>query len=144
MSTKVLLVDDEPETLNLLKAFLELYSYDVAIAQDGRTAMTLVEEFEPDAMVLDIMLPDIDGYTLCRNLRSVEKTAMLPVVMLSARTHRMDVRRGYEAGATRYLKKPVSLDKLAKALSEVSAKPHTEPTQEQRTADERDNWTGLE
>lgn len=117
---KVVIIDDEPETLRMLEAFLKLLKFEVVGKLTGTEGRQAIAEHNPDVLVLDLMLPDMDGLELCREVRRQTETANLPVVILSARTTRDDERRGYEAGANIYLKKPVDLDHLAEAIRRVA------------------------
>jgi len=115
---KVFIIDDEPETVTMFKAFLKLYDIEAEGAYTGAAGLAAVAKERPDVLILDLMLPDADGYEICKELRTQPETALLPIIIVSARTAREDVRRGYAVGATRYLKKPVNLDRL---LAEVQA-----------------------
>lgn len=98
--------------------------------------MAEVEARIPDAIVLDLMLPDMDGLFVCKTLREKVDTANVPVIMLSARSSKEDVQRGYDAGATLYLKKPVDLNKLLADVKRVIAEGgHVPPSADQRNAD---------
>lgn len=127
---RVLIIDDESETVSMLKSFFELFSYSVAGVGTGKEAFKLIPEFRPDVIILDLMLPDTTGYEICRMLRRASSTMDLPVIILSARSAREDVREGYRAGATRYLKKPVDLDSLKNELRAVLEVGHHEPPSE--------------
>jgi DNA-binding response OmpR family regulator len=115
---RVFIIDDEPETVTMFKAFLKLFDIEAEGAYTGVGGLAAIAANRPDVLILDLMLPDADGYEICKQLRSQPETATLPIIIVSARTAREDVRRGYAVGATRYLKKPVDLDKL---LAEVQA-----------------------
>lgn len=119
MSRSILLVDDEPQTRDLLRLMLKRDGYDVFDAEDGFDALKKVKSLLPDMVLLDVMMPDIDGITVCKKIRSDETTANIPVVMLSARTHEEAVRRGIAAGATRYLTKPIGRESLLENVREV-------------------------
>ncbi len=134
--TRVVIIDDEPETVELLVAYFKLIKLEAYGAFTGKTGLKAIAEHHPNVVVLDLMLPDMDGFVICEELRKDPATAKLPVVILSARTSREDVRRGYAAGATRYLKKPVDLDRLATEVKRVAASgEHKPPTEEQQQAD---------
>jgi DNA-binding response OmpR family regulator len=109
---RILVVDDEPGTVDMLKLYFEMMHFEVTAALTGNDALIALADKPYDVMILDMMLPDIDGTEVCRKLRSQPQTATLPVIILSARTSKEDVRKGYEAGATLYLKKPVDLERL--------------------------------
>lgn len=119
MSRSILLVDDEPQTRDLLRLMLKRDGYEVYDAEDGFDALQKVESLQPDLVLLDVMMPDIDGIAVCEQIRANKTTADIPVVMLSARTHDEAVRRGIAAGATRYLAKPIGRESLLKHVREV-------------------------
>src|SRR5262245_25741876 len=104
----VLVVDDEPLTRNLLRLMLEPAGYHVCGAGDGMEALTMVKEAHPDIMILDVMMPAMDGLTVCRLIREDAEVASLPIIMLSGKVHRDAVQEGLQAGANRYLAKPMS------------------------------------
>ena len=134
--TRLVIIEDEPETLSLFKEFLGLFGFDVHGAITGATGLTLIAEHKPEVVLLDLMLPDTDGYQVCEQLRSQEETAHLPIIILSARTNPDDVRRGYHAGATLYLKKPVNLDRLLSEVQRVAAQgTHRAPSEDKQEQD---------
>jgi DNA-binding response OmpR family regulator len=126
---RLVVIDDEPGTVDLLKMYFEMFNFDVSTALTGTGGLRAIFDHAPTAVILDVMLPDMDGLEVCRQVRSAEGTTSLPVIMLSARTSRDDIQEGYDAGATAYFKKPVDLNKL---LSEtrriIAAGGHMAPT----------------
>ena len=121
MSWSVLIVDDEPLTQDLLRLMLEPAGFRVTGADHGLDALQKVQENKPDIMILDVMMPFMDGITVCKKIRSNVETADLPIVMLSGKTHLNAVEEGLQAGANRYLAKPMSRTELLKNLREVLA-----------------------
>lgn len=119
MNLSILVVDDEPMTRDLLRLMLGRVGFEVIEAGDGLEALERVEEHRPDVMILDVMMPKLDGYGVCERLRAQKETADLPIIMLSAKTHLTAVEEGLRAGATRYLSKPISRTDLLQNLSEV-------------------------
>lgn len=115
----IMVVDDEYMARDLLRLMLERAGYHVLEAVDGVDALTKVKETLPDLMILDVMMPNMDGFTVCRELRKQSQTAALPIIMLSAKTHASAIRDGMEAGANRYLPKPISSKDLIKNIKEV-------------------------
>jgi len=105
----ILAVDDEPHVLKLLRANLESSGYMVLTAADGEQALQLVEDKFPDLVILDLMLPKMDGYTVCRHIREF---SAVPVIMLTARSAQVDLVHGFEVGADDYLTKPFSVTEL--------------------------------
>ena len=119
MSWSVLIVDDEPLMQDMLRLMLEPAGFRVTSAEHGVEALEKIQESKPDIVLLDVMMPHMDGITVCKKLRSDPKTAALPVIMLSGKTHLNAVEEGLDAGANRYLSKPMSRADLIKNLKEV-------------------------
>jgi two-component system KDP operon response regulator KdpE len=105
----ILVVDDEPVMVRLLRANLEGAGFRVVSAGDGEEAVDLTEREQPDLVVLDIMLPKMDGYAVCRAIREFSR---VPVLMLTARTTEVDLIHGFQMGADDYLTKPFSTGEL--------------------------------
>ena len=108
----VLLVEDEPAQRELLAYNLEAEGFDVITADNGEDGLTLVDENDPDLIVLDWMMPQLSGIEVCRRLKSNSKTRHIPVIMLSARAEEVDRVRGLETGADDYVVKPYSVIEL--------------------------------
>src|SRR5690348_11378429 len=109
MSARILVVDDEPSVLSGLRRALTLENYEVEVAEDGESALELAETVSPDLIVLDVVLPGMDGLTVCEHIRQTSST---PVLMLSARDTVPDRVAGLERGADDYLIKPFALKEL--------------------------------
>jgi DNA-binding response OmpR family regulator len=105
----ILVVDDEPNIVRLVKANLESAGYKVVSAADGEQAISMARQEMPDLVVLDLMLPKVDGFTVCRRLREFSTA---PVIMLTARSTEVDVVHGFEVGADDYLTKPFAVSEL--------------------------------
>lgn len=116
---KIMIVDDEPHIIELVKVCLEDTEYDVIEAVDGEEALQKIKESQPDLILLDIMLPKMDGYEVCRILKEDPETKSIPVVMLTAKGQEEDRNRGLECGVDAYMTKPFSPLKL---LTEVKDK----------------------
>jgi len=112
MRKKILIVDDEPEMVNMLKMRFEANNYEIASANDGEEALKKVEEFTPDLIILDLMLPKIDGYKVCTMLKQDEKYKKIPILMLTARSLHLDKVVGIECGAEGYVTKPFDAEVL--------------------------------
>jgi two-component system response regulator MprA len=124
---RILVVDDEAAVRDSLSRSLRFEGYDVAVAQDGGLAMELIREREPDAVVLDVMMPKVNGLEVCRALRA--DGLFLPILMLTARDSVGDRVAGLDAGADDYLVKPFALQELLarlRALLRRSSAPATE------------------
>ena len=107
MADKILVVDDDFETVNFLKIILTRQGYEVIAAENGVKALELAHSQTPDLIVLDVMMPALDGFEVARTLRGHPKTATIPILMFTAKTQLEDKVAGYEAGVDIYLTKPV-------------------------------------
>ena len=106
--TKILVVDDEQNILEIIRFNLERAGFMVVTAQDGNIALELARSGNPDLIVLDVMLPGLDGYSICRLLQRKPETKRIPIIMLSARSEELDKILGLEMGADDYITKPFS------------------------------------
>lgn len=106
---KILVVDDDPAIRNLIQRFLSKQNYQVESAEDGKTALAVFEQFNPDLVILDVNLPDALGYNLCQEMQNRTKVFVL---MLTSRADEADKIRGFSQGADDYLTKPFSLAEL--------------------------------
>ncbi|MDQ1291089.1 MAG: two-component system, OmpR family, alkaline phosphatase synthesis response regulator PhoP [Nitrospirota bacterium] len=129
---KVLIVEDEKDILQLVKLYLEKEGYRTVTASTGSEGLAQVRTEKPDLVVLDLMLPEIDGLEICKRLRSAPDTAMLPIIMLTAKAEESDTIIGLELGADDYVTKPFSPKTLVarvKALfRRLDRKPEDGPT----------------
>src|SRR5439155_4142840 len=107
MGKRVLVADDDRVIQQLLEVNLELEGYEVvATASDGNEALDKIEKLKPDLVILDIMMPKMDGLEVTRRLKSQPKLAKIPIILLSARAQDLDIREGLDIGADAYLTKP--------------------------------------
>jgi DNA-binding response OmpR family regulator len=129
---KILIVEDEKDILQLVKLYLEKEGYRTVTASTGSEGLAQVRSEKPDLLVLDLMLPEIDGLEICKRLRSAPDTAMLPIIMLTAKAEESDTIIGLELGADDYVTKPFSPKTLVariKALfRRLERKPEDGPT----------------
>ncbi len=131
----VLIVEDEEILLENLESSLRDDGYEVITASDGETAMSLIRANPPDLLVLDIMLPRLDGLSICRMLRKDSSLAHLPIIMLTARGTEVDRIVGLESGADDYIVKPFSLGEfLARVRAVLRRAPGHQPPQEKLVA----------
>ncbi len=103
---KILIVDDVPTNLDLLSDYLEEAGFRVFIATNGEAALEEATQLLPDLILLDIMMPGIDGYEVCKRLKAIEKTKDIPVVFISAVSEAMDNAKAFDLGAADYITKP--------------------------------------
>lgn len=103
---KILVADDEKNIAKLVKVNLERAGFEVVVASDGIEALKKVEEEKPDLIVLDIMMPRMDGITVLKKLKEKEETKSIPIVMLTVKAEDEDIFRGWQEGADSYLTKP--------------------------------------
>jgi DNA-binding response OmpR family regulator len=115
----ILVADDEEDLRELVAYRLTRSGYEVVPAGDGQEALQLARERTPDLMVLDVMMPRLDGYELTRRVRAEESLRSVPVILLTARSQESDVSRGFEVGADDYLRKPFSPDELVARVRAV-------------------------
>lgn len=113
---KIMIVDDDENIAELLSLYLTKECYETAIAGDGETALDLFKKFEPDLIILDIMLPGIDGYGVCREIRM---SSQVPIIMLSAKGEVFDKVLGLELGADDYMEKPFDTKELVARVKAV-------------------------
>jgi DNA-binding response OmpR family regulator len=124
MTQRILVVDDEPSVTDLLAYNLRKALYDVLIAADGREALRLAGEFQPDLILLDLMIPEVDGLDVCRALR---KTSDVPIIMITARGEETDRVVGLELGADDYVAKPFSVRELMARIKAVLRRVQDKP-----------------
>ncbi|HJU61062.1 MAG TPA: adenylate/guanylate cyclase domain-containing protein [Candidatus Binatia bacterium] len=110
--SRILAVDDNKQNLDILSKALTVAAYDVIKASDGPAALRLIESAPPDLVLLDVMMPGMSGYEVCKRIRAVDSTRLLPVVMLTALSDVADRIRGIEAGADDFLSKPFNREEL--------------------------------
>ena len=116
---KILIVEDEQDILNLVKMYLEKEGYRVSIAMTGLEGLKLVKAEHPNLIVLDLMLAEMDGLEVCKRVRGAPETAMIPIIMLTAKTEEADTIVGLELGADDYVTKPFSPKALVARVKAV-------------------------
>lgn len=124
MAPKILVVDDEIPVTDLIKYNLQKALYEVLVAHDGEAALQIARESDPDLILLDLMLPRIDGLDVCRELR---KTSQVPIIMVTARGEESDRVIGLELGADDYLTKPFSMRELLARIKAVLRRNQPDP-----------------
>jgi DNA-binding response OmpR family regulator len=119
MKKKILVVDDEDDILQFLELVLREKGYDVVTAASGQEALTRAQIEKPDLVLLDIMMPQMDGWEVLKLLRVDDETADIPVAMLSARTEAKDRVQGLQEGAIDYICKPFALQELLEKIGGI-------------------------
>lgn len=119
MPAHVLIADDDPSILLSLEFLMKKQGHQVLIARDGSEAYDLLQQHHPDVLLLDIMMPGMNGYELCTYVRQTPGFEKTKVIFLSAKSKDADIRLGYDAGADLYLPKPFSTRELAAKVREL-------------------------
>ena len=109
---KILVVDDEVDLVETVRFSLELEGFDVLVSYNGEDALNQARKVSPDLIILDLMLPKLDGYKVCRLLKFDERYKHIPILMLTAKTQEKDKILGKETGADEYITKPFEMDYL--------------------------------
>lgn len=120
---RILLVDDEKQLVELVSMRLEANGYEVIPAYDGQDALDKARKTKPDLIILDLMLPKIDGYKVCRMIKFDEKYKHIPIIMFTARAQENDERLGYEVGANGYITKPFEAQELLNKIADLLKQP---------------------
>ncbi len=116
-SLNVLVVDDVPLNILLIKKMLSQYTFQLRTANGGQAALDAVAQKMPDLMLLDLMMPGIDGFEVIRRLRADEKTKDLPIIILSALNSEQDISKGFQLGANDFINKPIIMEKLLSSVT---------------------------
>jgi len=116
---KILIVDDDPNILLSVEFLLVKNGFNVLVARNGMEAMEIIEDTVPDIVLLDIMMPDVDGYVICEYIKKNERTKSAKVIFLSAKSREVDVNFGYEMGADLYMVKPFSTRTLLEKINNL-------------------------
>jgi len=117
MAYKILVVDDEPTIVRLMEFILARQGHEMIVAVNGEEALEKIQSQHPDLVLLDIMMPRIDGYEVAQRLRADPATAALPIIMLSAKAQDEDIRKGVEVGVDEYVTKPFTPDHLVQVVT---------------------------
>jgi DNA-binding response OmpR family regulator len=118
---KILVVDDDPYILMSLEFLMKKNGYDVMVARNGTEAMDIVNKQMPHLVLLDIMMPDVDGYEICKYIKGSAALNNTRVIFMSAKTKESDIKKGYDLGASLYVTKPFSTRELVKQIKELLA-----------------------
>lgn len=112
MAHRILIVDDEPSIVISLQYLMRREGYEVAVAGDGEAALQAIEAGPPDLVILDVMMPKLNGFDVCRRIRAEERWKGVRVLMLTAKGREVEMARGLELGADAYVTKPFSTKEL--------------------------------
>jgi DNA-binding response OmpR family regulator len=123
MPEKILIVDDDVDTLRLVGLMLQRQGYQIVAANNGNQALIMAKTEQPDLILLDIMMPDLDGYEVTRQLRKSPDTSKIPIIMFTAKSQLEDRVTGFEVGADDYLTKPTQPRELFAHVQEILAPP---------------------
>ena len=137
---KILIVDDDENIANLVSLYLTKECFETRIEHDGQAALEAFKDFEPNLVLLDLMLPGIDGYEVCREIRKVSKT---PIIMLSAKTEVFDKVLGLELGADDYIIKPFDSKELVARVKAVLRRYTNTPSVAPNASDKRVQYKDL-
>ncbi|HEY5530959.1 MAG TPA: response regulator [Candidatus Anoxymicrobiaceae bacterium] len=118
----IVIAEDEPQIANLIKFWLEKTGCEVLWGENGKLALELINENKPDLVILDVMMPIMDGFEVLRLMKEEEETSDIPVIMLTARSMEADVLKGFDSGAVDYLIKPFSVSELAARVKSALAR----------------------
>jgi len=122
ISKKILIVEDDPSFSRAINHMIGKEGYEVITAFNGMTGLRMAKEEKPDLLILDVMLPGLDGFEICSRLRGETQTAKLPIIMLSAKGQDTDKTTGLKVGANEYLTKPVDRAVLLEKLTSLLPK----------------------
>jgi PleD family two-component response regulator len=131
--SRILVVEDDPDIGNMLKAYFEGQGFELTLATRGKDALSLTRHSLPQLIVLDIVLPDMDGYEVCRALRSSSRTGHIPILFLTQRDERRDRIAGLELGADDYITKPFDIEELRLRVQNAMARAERESLTDPRT-----------
>jgi len=111
-SSRILIVDDTPANIQSLTATLKDRGYQISVAMNGKQALDVLARVQPDLILLDVMMPEMDGFETCRRIKASEKWSQIPIIFLTAKTETTDIVRGFELGAVDYVAKPFNAHEL--------------------------------
>lgn len=124
MPCKILIADDEPGIVAPLQFLMENAGYEVQVAYDGETAMEIIQDAKPDLVLLDIMLPGIDGFEICHRVRTQPDVQHIKIVMVTAMGREVNVTKGMALGADAYIIKPFSNREIVGKVAQLLETPH--------------------
>ena len=120
MNERILVVDDTPANIQTVAAILKGQGYQLSVATNGKQALDVVEKMRPDLILLDVMMPEMDGFETCQRIKSSEAWRDIPIIFLTAKTDTADLVKGFEMGAVDYVGKPFQRPRIAGARQHAS------------------------
>src|SRR5438067_9827004 len=117
MPSRILVIDDEPANIHTLSTLLKERGYQINIATNGGQALQVLERIRPDLILLDIMMPELDGFETCRRIKASTAWREIPIIFLTAKTDTADIVRAFELGAVDYVAKPFNADRKSTRLN---------------------------
>ena len=140
MGARILCIEDEPEMVELIRLILSRAGYEVLGAENGATGLEILEEEDVDLILLDLMMPGMDGWEVYQRLKANERTRDIPVIIVTAKAQRIDRVLGlYIVGVDDYITKPFSPKELLKSVENILAKENTPPAEEKAAIASEDN-----
>ncbi len=118
-TAKVLVIDDEPEITDIVETFLTEAGYQVAVENSSRNAVQKAHQFRPEVIILDIMMPEIDGYQICQDIKKDPAMANVPIIFLTGKDRNDDMGRSFKSGGDMFIKKPFSCERLLEIVNLV-------------------------
>ena len=118
-TAKILVIDDEPEITDIVETFLTESGYTVEVENTSKNAMEKARQFKPDVILLDIMMPDVDGYNVCQEIKNDPALTHIPVIFLTGKDRNDDMGRSFKAGGDMFIKKPFSCERLLEIVNIV-------------------------
>ena len=118
-TAKILVIDDEPEITEIVETFLSENGFQVAIENNPHAAVKKAQSFKPDVILLDIMMPGVDGYDICQALKKDTRFANVPIIFLTGKDRTDDMGRSFKSGGDMFIKKPFSCERLLEIVSIV-------------------------
>lgn len=118
-TARILVIDDEPEITEIIDTYLTESGFTVAVENDPQSALERAKTFNPDVILLDIMMPAIDGYEVCRQLKAIPTFASTPIIFLTGKDKSDDMGRSFKSGGDMFIKKPFSCERLLEIVNIV-------------------------
>lgn len=116
---KILVIDDSSTHILLCQTIFDEEHYEVASAESGKEGLKVIPKVEPDLILLDIMMPEMDGYAVLKELKGKEETKNIPVIMVSAKIQSSDIKKAKELGAINFVKKPIGANRLVEMVNNI-------------------------